>query len=45
MTVAKVWKLVRRPEGKPRVEDFALMEEEIPPLGEGGEFGLHNNEF
>ncbi|XP_050716104.1 prostaglandin reductase 1-like [Eriocheir sinensis] len=35
MVVAKLWKLARRPEGKPRVEDFALVEEEIPALGEG----------
>ncbi|XP_063870812.1 prostaglandin reductase 1-like [Scylla paramamosain] len=35
MVVAKVWNLVRRPEGTPRMEDFALVEEQLPPCGEG----------
>ena len=39
--VAKVWQLVRRPEGTPRLEDFALVEEQLPACGEGGERGVH----
>ncbi|MPC30868.1 Prostaglandin reductase 1 [Portunus trituberculatus] len=35
MVVAKVWNLVRRPEGTPRVDDFALVEEQLPPCKEG----------
>lgn len=30
-----MWNLVRRPEGTPRVDDFALVEEELPPCKEG----------
>lgn len=35
MVKAKVWLLVRRPEGMPVQEDFKLVEEEVPPCGEG----------
>lgn len=36
MVVAKVWKLVRRPEGLPTLDDFKCVEEELPPCNEGG---------
>ncbi|MPC46750.1 hypothetical protein E2C01_040477 [Portunus trituberculatus] len=36
MVIAKVWQLVRRPEGEPTVEDFLCVEEELPACSEGG---------
>ena len=33
--MAKAWHLMRRPNGMPVAEDFALKELELPPLGEG----------
>lgn len=38
MVVAKVWKLVKRPQGLPMLEDFKCVEEELPPCGEGGQY-------
>ncbi|XP_045101886.1 prostaglandin reductase 1-like isoform X6 [Portunus trituberculatus] len=35
MVIAKVWQLVRRPEGEPTVEDFLCVEEELPACSEG----------
>lgn len=35
MVVAKVWVLKRRPVGEPTVEDFQLVDEELPPCGDG----------
>ncbi|XP_069177898.1 prostaglandin reductase 1-like [Procambarus clarkii] len=35
MTTAKVWQLVRRPVGKPTPEDFACVEEQLPPCSDG----------
>lgn len=35
MVQAKVWQLVRRPEGKPCMEDFVCVEEEVPSCSEG----------
>ena len=33
--MARAWHLMRRPDGLPTSEDFALKEMELPPLGEG----------
>lgn len=41
MVVAKVWKLVRRPEGLPTIEDFKCVEEELPPCNEGGLYTIN----
>lgn len=38
MVVAKVWQLVKRPQGLPMLEDFKCVEEELPPCAEGGQY-------
>ncbi|KAG7168348.1 prostaglandin reductase 1-like [Homarus americanus] len=35
MVMSRVWQLVRRPKGKPTVEDFSCLEEELPPCADG----------
>ncbi|XP_066972965.1 prostaglandin reductase 1-like [Macrobrachium rosenbergii] len=35
MVKAKVWLLVRRPDGLPVPQDFKLIEEDLPPCGDG----------
>lgn len=35
MVVAKVWKKVNEFEGEPKLSDFQLAEEELPPLENG----------
>lgn len=38
MVAAKVWQLVRQPEGEPTREDFKCVEETLPPCEDGGEY-------
>jgi len=42
MTTSREWHLIRRPQGVPADEDFALVDVELPVLG-GGEILVRNS--